>query len=338
MLDLIKRKFKWLGRSEDGEVIKGVAVIRDLRYDEVKVLDFYPLIKDYSYALVYIDKSNQRVYDVIEPTLSDEERNLLSIIKQRIFENIPVSRELRSLTNVEEGIKVVKDIITSNSLGIKVGDEVVVDKISYYVARDLIGYSIIDPLIRDTKLEDIVCSGVNIPIYVFHNVYEWLRTNIVINDVKVLESIIRRLLFRAGLEVSIAKPMVDGMIMPEGFRVHIAIDVVARRGSTFTIRKFRAEPYTVIDLINLKTLDPLVAAYLWMLVENLQSTLIVGPTAAGKTTLLNAIALLLPPEIKVITIEETPELNLFGHENWISLITRTSTEEGVVNVTLYELT
>jgi flagellar protein FlaI len=131
--------------------------------------------------------------------------------------------------------------------------------------------------------------------------------------------------------------MVDGMIMPEGFRVHIAIDVVARRGSTFTIRKFRAEPYTVIDLINLKTLDPLVAAYLWMLVENLQSTLIVGPTAAGKTTLLNAIALLLPPEIKVITIEETPELNLFGHENWISLITRTSTEEGVVNVTLYEL-
>lgn len=337
MLDLIKRKFKWLGRSEVGEVIKGVAVTRDLRYDEVKVLDFYPLIKNYSYALVYIDKSNQRVYDVIEPTLSDEERNLLSIIKQRIFENIPVSRELRSLTNVEEGIKVVKDIITSNSLGIKVGDEVVVDKISYYVARDLIGYSIIDPLIRDTKLEDIVCSGVNIPIYVFHNVYEWLRTNIVINDVKVLESIIRRLLFRAGLEVSIAKPMVDGMIMPEGFRVHIAIDVVARRGSTFTIRKFRAEPYTVIDLINLKTLDPLVAAYLWMLVENLQSTLIVGPTAAGKTTLLNAIALLLPPEIKVITIEETPELNLFGHENWISLITRTSTEEGVVNVTLYEL-
>jgi hypothetical protein len=88
MLDLIKRKFKWLGRSEDGEVIKGVAVTRDLRYDEVKVLDFYPLIKDYSYALVYIDKSNQRVYDVIEPTLSDEERNLLSIIKQRIFENI----------------------------------------------------------------------------------------------------------------------------------------------------------------------------------------------------------------------------------------------------------
>ncbi|MEM1680159.1 MAG: type II/IV secretion system ATPase subunit [Sulfolobales archaeon] len=301
------------------------------------IIDFYPLLRNYSYALIYIDTSGQKVYEVIEPTLTQYELSLVNSVKRRVFESKSVSKSLKELSNIESGIDSVKRFIKDGSLGIKPLDEVVVDKISYYVARDLIGYSILDPLIRDTKLEDIVCSGVNIPIYVFHNMYEWLKTNIVINDLKALEHLVNRLAFKAGLEVSIAKPIVEGMLMPEGYRVHIVIDVVSRRGPTFTVRKFKSEPFTLPQLIALGTLDPLVAAYLWILVENLQSVLIVGPTASGKTTLLNAMALLIPPEVKVVTVEESPELNLMGRENWVSLVTRLSAEAGVTDITLYEL-
>lgn len=301
------------------------------------IIDFYPLIKNYSYALIYFDTSGRKVYDVIEPILTPRESSLVDLVKRKVFEKGSIGRSLIGLTDIGDGINVIRKLIMDGSLGIRMSDEVVADKTSYYVARDLIGYSILEPLIRDAKLEDIVCSGVNLPIYVFHNVYEWLKTNVVIDNPRDLELIVNRLVFKAGLEVSIAKPIVEGVLVPEGYRVHIVIDVVSRRGSTFTIRKFKSEPFTLPQLVNLGTLDPLLAAYLWIVVENLQSVLIVGPTASGKTTLLNAMALLIPPEVKVVTVEESPELNLVMRENWVSLTTRLSTETGVVNITLYEL-
>ncbi|MEM4518814.1 MAG: type II/IV secretion system ATPase subunit [Sulfolobales archaeon] len=336
MFSLLRKRFKDIDVPSSSEG-QSQNVISESSI--TNIIDFYPLMENYSYALIYMDTSGQKVYNIIEPTLTNYEVFLTDLIKKRIFERGAIAKKLREVTDVKLGLGLIKEIIRDGSLGIKAkgANEASLDKISYYVARDLIGYSILDPLIRDIRLEDIVCSGINLPIYVFHNVYEWLRTNIIFNDLKSLELIINRLAFRAGVEISVAKPIVEGMLLPEGYRVHIVVDIVSRRGSTFTIRKFKTEPFTLPQLINLGTLDPLVAAYLWILVENLQSALILGPTASGKTTLLNAISLLIPPEIKVVTVEESPELNLMGHENWVSLVTRLSSESGVANVTLYEL-
>lgn len=300
------------------------------------ILSFYPIMEGYSYAYIYVDSNGSKYYEVIEPNLNERERSILLRTKEALFEHRDVIERLRNLNSVEEGIKVLKEVLTKGIKNIKLHDAALIDKLCYYLSRDLIGYSILDPLIRDPNLEDIVCSGVNIPLYVFHSEYEWLKTNIIFMSVEELETMIRKLAFKAGVEVSIAKPIAEG-ILKEGFRVHLVLNVISRRGSTFTIRKFKQEPYTLVDLINLGTLDPLLAAYLWLLAEKLQSILIVGPTASGKTTLLNAIALMIPPEVKVVTVEEAPELNLVGHENWVSLVARLSTEEGVSNITLYEL-
>jgi len=123
-------------------------------------------------------------------------------------------------------------------------------KVAYYIARDLAGYGPIDPLLRDPRIEDVTCNGVGIPIYVFHNEYEWLETNIVMPNEESMEKIVRKLSYRTGREPSVAQPIVEGVLNPEGYRVHIVLDTVSRRGHSFTIRKFREKPFTIIELIN----------------------------------------------------------------------------------------
>lgn len=209
-----------------------------------------------------------------------------------------------------------------------------IEAIAYRIARDFVGYGRIDPLIRDRFVEDISCNGVREPVYVFHSDYEWLETNIIFNDPGELERVVSKLALRCGQEISIAKPVVEGVIKPEGYRVNIVLDVVSRRGHSFTIRKFRAEPFTIVELVRKKTLNPLVAAYLWMAIDYKQGVVIYGPTGSGKTTLMNALALLLPPEYKIVSAEDTPEVMLPFHDNWMAMVTRLSSDPNVQSVTL----
>jgi flagellar protein FlaI len=149
-----------------------------------------------------------------------------------------------------------------------------------------------------------------------------------------LDSFVTRLAYKAGHQITISSPILEGAL-PEGFRVHLTLEEVSKRGDTFTIRKIRANPFTIVDLINLGTISPHVAAYFWILVENLRSIIVAGATASGKTALLNSICSFIRPEMKVITIEEVRELRL--HENWIPMVTRPSFQPGVQEVTLFDL-
>ena len=180
------------------------------------------------------------------------------------------------------------------------------------------------------------CDGYGLPVYVYHRDYEWMPTNVTFPTPEALDRFIRRLAYKAGQSITFARPIVEGPLPPEGFRVHLTLGEVSRRGSTFTIRKYSVEPYTIVDLLGFNTLSPTIAAYYWLLVDNVQSMMIAGPMASGKTTLLNAIAMLIRPEAKIVTIEDTPEIRL-PHENWVPLITRPSFEPGVQDVTLFDL-
>ena len=269
----------------------------------VRIVDRYSVIPPYCFITIAEGVDGRLHYVVNEPVLSDEEFRVLDSVRKYIVSSVkyaPIFSEVKTTT---EGIDVAEEVVRSivDDLGLSVVEESI-KKISYYIARDFFGYGVVDPLIRDPNIEDITCNGVDVPIHVFHRLYDWLTTNVVFRSVDELETIVRKLAFRAGQEPSYAKPIVEGIITPEGYRVHIVLDVIARRGHSFTIRKYRAEPFTIIDLINLKTIDPLIAAYLWIAVENKQGIIIYGPTGSGKTTLLNAIAMLLPPELKVVCI------------------------------------
>jgi len=208
------------------------------------------------------------------------------------------------------------------------------DKIMYYITRDFIGYGTLDPLIRDKMAEDISADGPEIPLYVYHRNYGSIETNIIF-DREELDALIYRLSQRSGRHISMARPLLDASL-PNKDRLQLSIgSEVTTRGSTFTIRKFRETPFTPINLVEYGTFSMEMMAYFWMAVENGANILIAGGTASGKTTVLNAIAMFIPPECKIVSIEDTREINLL-HQNWIPAVTR-QVEEGGYAIEMYDL-
>ena len=296
--------------------------------------EFYPVNPPFGFAGIQIDEETGALrYLVVEPTLTEEESHILNEVKDRLIERIDIPLEvLRNEEKMEEYLKEeIKRVL--KRFRRRVAEEAE-EKFIYYLKRDFLGYGKIDILMRDPNIEDISCNGVRTPIYVWHRRYESLPTNVSYDSEEELDAIVRRLAYRSGHQISVAHPILEGTL-PEGYRVHLTLDEISKRGNTFTIRKFRANPYTIIDLINFGTLSTEIAAYLWILVENLRSIMICGATASGKTSLLNAIGMFIRPEMKVVTIEEVRELRL--HENWIPMVTRPSFQPGVEEVTLYDL-
>ncbi|MEM0345914.1 MAG: type II/IV secretion system ATPase subunit [Thermofilaceae archaeon] len=298
------------------------------------IVELYEVSPPFAYAVITRDRRTGRMlYRVLEPILTTQEMKALAEVKRLLLESQrPALDEIRR-KGVEEVLRErVRDVVRKFKL--PVGEDAF-DKLFYYVRRDMLGYGPIDVLIRDPRIEDISCDGVGVPIYVWHSRYESLPTNIVFSSPEELESIIVRLSHKAGKHISVANPVVEGSL-PEGYRLHATLSEVSRRGGTFTIRKFREIPFSIVDLVRLGTVSLELAAYLWLLVEARKSLMIVGATASGKTTTLNAVATFIRPEAKIVTIEETPELNL-PHENWVPLVARPSVDPWARSVSLFDL-
>ncbi len=284
--------------------------------------EVYPIQEPYVYAAIVKEPETQKVrYEVIEPTLQFEEEKRLREIRNFLMEEVDVNlKDIETKEKAENYLR-NKTKETIKKYRIKVQPEAV-DKLVYYVLRDFIGYGKIDPLMKDHLIEDVSADGVNIPLYVWHRMYESLPTNIIFRDASELDSFIVRLAYLAGKNISIASPILDASL-PEGSRVQLTYgSEVTRRGSTFTIRRFKVDPLTVSDLIAFKTLSSEMAAYLWFVIENRASVMVAGGVAAGKTTMLNCLSMFIKPEMKIVSVEDTQELNL-PHENWIPSVVRT---------------
>jgi archaeal flagellar protein FlaI len=296
--------------------------------------EFYPVNPPFGFVGIQVDDVNGRkIYNVIEPTLGEEEVQLLRSIKDAVVINVGVPLEI--LKN-EEQMKIYLDSMIRKVLK-KYKKEIPIeteDKLKYYLNRDFLGYGKIDLLFHDPNIEDISCNGFDTPVYIWHRVHESLPTNLSFKTEDELHSIVTRLVNKTGNQISIANPILEGTL-PEGFRAHITLQEVSKRGDTFTIRKYRENPFTVVDLIHLGTISPKVAAYTWILVEYLRSMMVCGAVASGKTALLNSISMFIKPEMKVVTIEEVRELRL--HENWIPMVTRPSYQPGIQEITLFDL-
>lgn len=281
----------------------------------------YPIKEPFVYAAVIRDPATQKTrYEIIEPTLLAEEEEKLKEIKSLLMEEISITpKDLETREKAEEFLKTkVKEAIKNYHL--KVAEEAV-DKLLYYIIRDFLGYGKIDPLMKDHLIEDVSADGVDIPLYVWHREHESMPTNIVFKDANELNSFIIRLAYLAGKNISIAAPLLDGSL-PDGSRIQLTYgSEITRRGSTFTIRRFRVDPLTISDLIAFNTLSSEIAAYFWYIIENRASVLVAGGVAAGKTSTLNCLSMFIRPELKIVSVEDTAELNL-PHENWIPSVVR----------------
>jgi len=281
----------------------------------------YPIQEPYVYAAIVKEPETQKIrYEIIEPTLQKEEEEKLREIKNFLIEEIDVDlKEIETKEKAENYLKAkTREII--GKYRIRVPPEAV-DKLAYYIVRDFIGYGRIDPLMKDHLIEDISADGVNIPIYVWHRMHESVPTNIIFKEESELDSFIIRMAYMSGKSISIASPILDASL-PDGSRIQLTFgSEVTKRGSTFTIRRFRVDPLTVSDLIAFKTISSEMAAYLWYVIENRASILVAGGVASGKTTMLNCLSMFIKPEMKIVSVEDTQELNL-PHENWIPSVVR----------------
>jgi archaeal flagellar protein FlaI len=308
------------------------------RVRDKKQLDIrYMLISPFASAHIHLDeKLGELIYELEEPILEDKELAILKRIEDSMLEiiniNVVVEKTVEATTEYID--KTARLLIDELNIEIDVRSY---EKIFYYLFRNFIGFNEIDPLLKDYFIEDIECNGVNAPIYVVHRLYRNMRTNIIYKDADKLGSFVEKLAQRTGRYISYAQPLLDGSL-PDGSRVNATYTKdVTSRGPTFSIRKFTETPWTPTQLISFGTLSPEMLAYFWILIENKANILITGGTSAGKTTLLNAMAFFIPIESRIVSIEDTRELNI-PKENWLPAVSRTPIGIGKVGeVDLFSL-
>jgi flagellar protein FlaI len=204
----------------------------------------------------------------------------------------------------------------------------------YLLLRDKIGMGIIEPLILDNNIEDISCSGLGC-IFIEHKTFKALKAAIMFEEFEDLDAFLRRNSERINKPVTYRKPIVDATL-PDGSRINIVFgNEVSKRGSNFTIRKFSPTPLSVMDIISSGGADYKMIAYLSIMIEEGMNMWVSGETASGKTTLLNAITTFISPDAKIVTVEDTPEVQI-PHPNWLREVVRGAAGEGA-SVTMFDL-
>lgn len=292
----------------------------------------------FAYTQIFWDNTNNRyVYNLVEPELNEKLKDVYKRVKEMLEQRLDIDfSKLKKIEARDFLDKQVDDVLEYFNFVITENEKRI---LKYYTTRDFTGLEMIEPIIQDSNIEDISCDGVGIPIFIFHRNPEIgsVATNISFDDPEQLDSFVIRLAQLCGKAVSVSEPLLDGTL-PDGSRVQATLGTdIARRGSNFTIRKFTEEPLTPIHLLNYGTLDTSILGFLWFVVDYGRSVLVSGGTASGKTSLLNVISLFIRPEKKIVSIEDTAELQL-PHPHWVPVVARTAIAvEGKGEVDMFEL-
>jgi flagellar protein FlaI len=347
-----EKLLKMFRRSKDAKALKSIDEAEV--YDSIKtsytvlhklfstqkgyrIVESYPVREPFAYINIVEDEATGKIYyEVYEISLSEDEKRIYNEMKDFIVWELKPIASL-DIDATKEVLKTARRVIREFQIRFTKTPGLSWSKIEYYIERDLAGYGVLDPIFRDRYIEDISCNGPRKPIYVWHRKYESIPTNIEFVSEEELDEYILKLTHMAGKHISVAYPVLDA-ILPGGHRLAATFrKEVSTSGSTFTIRKFSESPITIADMISFKTISPDIASYFWLAMDYKLTTLILGVTGAGKTSTLNALATLLRPTYKVVTIEDTPEIRL-PHDNWVQLVSRPSyIGSGVGEVSLFHL-
>jgi flagellar protein FlaI len=336
-LSVIQRIKVYLSKSEDIEKydpdVHGPLVTFD-GVENFEEIERYWVNEPYVFIVILDNiETKEMLYYIVEPQLSPFEDIFLKEIKDRLRDALLVEDVIPDEDKETVLVKKVKVLVKDYAIELT---PPMFEKILYYVIRDYVNFGLIDAFQNDDRIEDISCNGHDTPVYLYHKQYTNIATTVIFTQ-KELDSFIIRLAQRSGKHISVAEPMIDAT-MPDGSRIQMTLSThITAHGGTFTIRKFADVPLTPIDLIIWGTFSSETMAYLWLCIENNKSLIFAGGTASGKTSSLNAVAMFIPRQAKVITLEDTRELKL-PHPNWIPSVTRdafTADERGAID--MYEL-
>ena len=280
-------------------------------------------------------------YDVLKQNYTTEEKILLNEIRENLVD-LAISSGENFQPNEGKLLNDIKAFLFNRFAGENQNKRVpneYLDNLSRKLLRDIIGYGKIDSLIQDDELEEIRIIGINKPVYVYHRKHGMMKTNIHYDDEQELTDLIDSMARQINRRIDKESPILDGRLS-DGSRINATIPPVSADGPSLTIRKFKKDPLTIIDLINSKTLSLELAAFLWLCFDGLgvrsANAIISGGTSSGKTTTLNALASFINPKERIITIEDTLELQI-PHEHVIRMETRPSNVENKGELTMNDL-
>ena len=313
--------------------------MRHVPVDEIGVPDYYPklsrslkdleernliyAIKEGLFVHVYPVQSGERdIHIPIEPHTTVNLDGIISEIEIKLLDWTEEIGAAETDEDKQEKLLEAIDHIASTK-GRKGKVKMTPEELKalkYLFVRDKVGYGLLAPLLLDPYIEDISCSGTG-PIFIEHKIFKSLESAIVFPSEEVLDEFVIWLGEWVKKPVTVRNPIVDATL-PDGSRINIVYGSdVSRRGSNFTIRQFAGTPPSVMNLIEWGTMDYMMAAYLSFVLEEGMNMFVVGATASGKTTTMNAITTFILPDKKVVSIEDTPELQV-PHKNWIREVTR----------------
>lgn len=278
---------------------------------------------------IYPDPAGARDhYICIEPTIIADIEEPLAQVEERL---IVWAEDIGRIEDNDEKREFLLDLIDNicttqrrNGNGRR-SDKIyvtpeVLEGIRYRVLRDKIGLGVLQPLLLDPFIEDISCSGVG-HVFIEHKIFKSVQSSIVFTTHDEVDDFVVWLGEWIKSPVTVRNPLVDS-VLPDGSRINIVYGrEISKRGSNFTIRKFGGTPISVLELIEFGTLNYMMASYLSFMLEEGMNLFVVGATASGKTTTLNAINTFLKPDAKIVTIEDTPEVQV-PHQNWVQEVTR----------------
>ncbi len=280
------------------------------------VVDRYWLKAPFSYAKIVLNWEHDLTYMIVEPKIDEKELIVLEetyeYLRSVLVYDSPKMKDEMTL-DLRFARRAVRSFYP------EIPDERV-EILLYYLQRNFLGYSKLDPLMNDENIEDITCNGAGVPLFIFHRKYSNLETNLIFDDLE-LNKYVLKLAQKADKQLSLTTPLIDAAL-PTGARAQITYsDIVSSKGSSFTIRKFKSDPMTPVDLISIGTYSAELMAFIWLAVENGKSMIVVGGTASGKTSTMNAASFFIPQIAKIVSIEDTREIQL-PHRNWLAMRTR----------------
>ena len=280
-------------------------------------------------------------YDIVRQNYTPEEKVLLGEIRENLVD-LAISSGENFQANEEGLLNDIRNFIFLRLKGENQDNYVsneYLDRLSRKFLRDINGYGEIDPLIQDDELEEIMIIGTGKPIFVYHRKYGMMKTNIQFKDEQEIRDLIDVIARQINRRIDQESPILDGRLV-DGSRINATIPPVSADGPSLTIRKFKRDPLTIIDLINSKTMSIELAAFFWLCIDGLgvksANAIISGGTSSGKTTTLNALSAFINPKERIITIEDTLELQI-PHEHVIRMETRPANIENRGELTMNDL-
>jgi archaeal flagellar protein FlaI len=285
----------------------------------------YPTAHEDVFIHIYPDTKSERDYYIpIEPVLTVHLNGTVAKVEAKLLD---LAEEIGKAAEEDrqQAFTTALDKICITIPGARSNGKIAVEDreltaLKYLTVRDKMGLGVLQPLLADPYIEDISCSGVG-RMFVEHKIFKSLKSSAYFHSHEDLDDFVVQMGERIKKPVTLRNPIVDATL-PDGSRINIVYGRdITRRGSNFTIRKFGEDTISVLDLIEFGSMDYRIAAYLWLALEEDMNVFVVGPTASGKTTLINALTTFIRPDAKIVTIEDTPELKV-PHHNWVREVVR----------------